>query len=153
MKQQILTKTKAAIILSILIAASLFLSTSAFARDPPGPGEEIHYEDVDILLIGRCRTVYSTGRWDVHGLYIGSESFIGIGGLTTRWEDVDIRVRSASVSDEFIDLTNISVGMRNVNGIFFWAVWTSNPVRTIPPRIIIRCHAEDLWIRGEGWEP
>lgn len=109
---------------------------------------EIYFEDVNIIIIGRCRTIISSGSdpW-IGGLRIGCVDSVGIDIGDTPKERLYILLKGF-----FMGPTNYTVFMRDVKGVFFWGAEGSGYSET-PPAIFICCHVKKLWIREPGWEP
>ena len=110
---------------------------------------EMYFEDVDVLIIGRCRTIGSDGRWQKSGaLYIGNLTIAEL-GIGTKLQRVHVIVYNETLYDSFIRFANGTVCMRNASGIFFWGGGASKSgVSFISPIVFIRCHTDRLWIRG-----
>ncbi|GAG03118.1 unnamed protein product [marine sediment metagenome] len=109
---------------------------------------EIYFENVDVLIIGRCRTIGSDGRWR-GALYIGNLTIADL-GISAKLERVHIIVYNKTflnLYDSFIRFTKGVVCMRNASGIFFWGAAGSG-VRFISPIVFVRCHTDWLWIRN-----
>jgi len=116
--------------------------------------EDVYYfEDVDIFIIGRCRTVFSTGLWN-KSLYIGYESFAGADATLTPLERLHIRVKKGLTTKRlFPMLINAAVDIKHAKGIFFWGCEEQFSAGLIPPVVFIRCHAEKVWIHDYHYFP
>jgi len=116
--------------------------------------EDVYYfEDVDIFIIGRCRTIFSTGKW-VTGVYIGYESYVGIEAAFTPLERLHIVVKDGLVIKKFFPLLfNVGIDMNDVKGIFFAGVSEQFSAGLIPFIVFVRCHAERLWIHDYHFFP
>lgn len=127
------------------------LSPVCCSNDP----HEYYFEDVNVLVIGRCRTIESSGGPWFGGLYKGTLSGAGIQTCDTWLERMHVFVYNNSlfnIYQKFLRLTNHTVGMENATGIFFWGA-KGFGVRYIPPVIFVWCHADKLWIHDAEWEP
>ena len=121
------------------------------AIDDASDGEK-YFEDVDVLIIGRCHTRMHDGKWSDRFLYIGNLTIAGLGIGNTSLQRIYVIVYNKTflnLYDSFIRFTNGMVLMRNASGIFFWGAAKSG-VRFISPVVFIRCHTDRLWIRNRG---
>ena len=147
----ILKRTLFIVIFSSVLLFPLF-SPLCCSSDPP---HEYYFEDVNVLVIGRCRTIISSGEPWSGGFYQGTLSGAEAHTCGTWFERMHVSVYNTSLSDiyqSFSRLTNHAVAMENATGIFFWGV-KGFSVRYLPPIIFIRCHADRLWIHDAEWEP
>jgi len=110
--------------------------------------DDYYFENVNILVIGRCSSVTSTDGW-LGGLFVGKQEYPGIGVHDNILERIKIVIYNESIFKHQISLSkmkNISIFMNNAEGIFFWGGGIPYHVRLIPPVVILWCHAEKLWI-------
>ena len=115
---------------------------------------EMYFEDVDVLIIGRCHTRVSDGRW-IGFLHIGNLTTAGLGIGNTSLQRIHVIVYNKTflnLYDSFIRFKKGVVCMRNASGIFFWGAAKSG-VRFISPIVFIRCHTDRLWIRDNDYSP
>lgn len=105
----------------------------------------LYFEDVNILIMGRCRSKSSSGEWS-GCLFIGKMSYAGIGVFDTFLEKLNILVYNKTYANSFIKQLNKDVNMGNPEGIFFWGAWRQFSAGPIPPIVFVWCHAENLWI-------
>jgi hypothetical protein len=111
-------------------------------------GDEYYFEDVNVLVIGRCRTVGSDGTWS-KALYIGPIPTAHVEIGDTWLERAHIIIFNDSITDpslSFSRLTKTVVGVNNAKGIFFWAQQMQFSAGPIPPIVYMCCHAEKVMI-------
>jgi hypothetical protein len=126
------------------IVPSVPLCSAGTLNEP----EEYYFEDVNVLIIGRCRSVYSDGTW-MHGLFIGTQPYSGVCVTNYRFERLRVTIFNKTILNPWIllpGLTNITVFMHNATGIFFYCVLVQFSVRLIPPIVFVYCHADKVWI-------
>jgi hypothetical protein len=125
----------------------IILSFLVIQYAPPVRSEIILFDHVNVLLIGRCRTIGSDGTW-LGGLYRGFLPYADITTTNTSFERVLIIVYNESILYPWTSFSGYpfaDVGFRNTTGNFFWGA-KGFCVRTIPPRIFIHCYAEEFGI-------
>ena len=111
--------------------------------------DEYYFENVNVLVIGKCRTIDSDGTW-MGGLFIGTQQCPGVQVTDTRFEGIRVKIYNESIYDPWFSvsgLTNSVVCMHNTKGIFFWACWKQFSAGPIPPIVFVSCHAEEVWVR------
>ena len=110
--------------------------------------DECYFEDVNVLIIGRCRCIGSNGTW-IGGLFIGTQPYPGVQVSDTRFEKLRVIIFNKTISNPWISLSglvNSLVFMHSAKGIFFWSCWEQFSARLIPPSVFVFCHAEKVWI-------
>jgi len=141
-------KMKTAIALTVAIGLVITtLNIPVGCSNPsndPEPEEEYYFEDVNVLVIGRCRTIGSDGSWH-GGVFIGKMALTGLDSLDTPLERLHVLVYNESYTNLFSRIKLGVVGMLNATGIFFWGSKGSG-VSKIPPLAFVLCHAEKLWV-------
>ena len=127
-----MTKQSYVILLAIIVC-SLYLI--------PIARSDTQLDDVDVIIIGRCSTVYQFS-----GLHIG---YLDCCGVSTEnqfpiGESMDIYTNKG----HFKHLYNHTAFMHDAEGLFFWCELTPFPIRFLPfpPFVFIRCHAKHLWV-------
>lgn len=142
-------KTKTVIVISLLVVTTIMVTqsqvSSGLMYNETSDEDTYYYEDVDVFIIGRCRTTVSTGLWTT-GLYVGFESYVGIGATLTPLERLHIIVKDGLTSKIFPILMLVGVDMNNAEGIFFAGITEQYSAGLIPFIVFVRCHAERLWI-------
>lgn len=141
-------KMKTAIALTVAIGLVITtLNIPVGCSNPsndPEPEEEFYFEDVNVLMVGRCRTIVSDGSWH-GGVFIGKMAFIELYSLDTPLERLHVLVYNESYTNLFSRIKLGVVGMLNVTGVFFWGSVGSG-VSKIPPLAFVLCYAEQLCI-------
>jgi|GEM_PF-4352213 len=99
--------------------------------------KRLFFYDVDVMIIGRARTTYSTIPWAFLPLYIGPQSVAGVTVGTTFLERINVYVRGHG---SFTGLRDASAGVLDATGIFFRSQLLPMGVG-LPPIIFICCHA------------
>ena len=146
-------KTKiilATLVMCCLVTITSNISTvnSSFIADP---GDVRFFEDVDVLIFGRCRSISSFDTWH-GGLFVGDLEFFGVSTTNQPFERFNIFIKNQSSGEIFLELRlqYHSIQSLNASGVFFWGAIGSG-VRIIPPIIIIKCYAEKLAISEGPW--
>jgi hypothetical protein len=105
-------------------------------------GEEYFFENVNVLIVGRCRTIRSDGSW-LGGLYKGPMHLFGVTAWHTPLERLQIVVYNETILDPWMTFSRLrnSTGGDSVNGTFYWG-GEENGVSLIPPIIFVHCFAE-----------
>jgi len=148
-------KTKTAVALTVAVGLVIItLNIPVYRSEMLNVEEEYYFEDVNLLLIGRCRTVGASGFvWT--GLKIGKDVRVDAIIGDTWLEKANIIVYNKSISDPYMSLfwvTNTYIGVHNATGVFFVGAWKQFSVGFIPFRVFILCHAEQLRIREKDSE-
>lgn len=110
--------------------------------------DEYHFQDVYVVIIGRCRTIGSTGEW-MGGLFIGNQSHPSIEAFNTPLERLNINIYEQLKTNPCFSLRqakNISVHLIDTKGIFFWSCWSQSSARFIPPIVFVYCYTEKISI-------
>lgn len=104
------------------------------------------FYDVDVFIIGRCRTRFHFDNEWADRLKIGHLLLAGavVNESGETWLFVRIQDGSSIVFKEII--TNASISAEECDGIFFWST-KGNGVSAFAPFMFIRCHAEFVRIR------
>jgi len=141
-------KAKKLVIVFVLIICVIItyipLCNAGSLDDP----DEYYFEDVNVLIIGRCRTIGSDGSWKIP-IYIGFASGIAVQVGYDQLERINLLVFNKSIANPQTSFTNLigtTVVINDARGIFFWACLEKYAARLIPPIIFICCYAEKLWI-------
>ena len=109
---------------------------------------EYHFENVYVMITGRCRSIGSTGEW-TGGLFIGNQSHPSVQAYNTRLERLNIDVYEQLKSNPCLSLKrlkNVEVHLINTKGIFFWGCWKQFSAGPIPPIVFVYCYAEKISI-------
>jgi len=136
------------IVLVVFFSAFLiFPLVSLHCRACDGPNDQYYFEDVNVLLIGRCRAIGSDGTWN-GGLFIGEQLSPDISSEGTHFEGLRVLVYNTSIFNLYTSFSEstIVVSMRDATGVFFWGA-KGFGVRRIPPIIFVQCHVEKVWVR------
>ena len=96
-------------------------------------------DDVDVIIIGRCSTVF-----EFCGVYVGYLDCCGVG--TEEQFPIGESVDLFTNKGKFRDLRKNIIFMHNATGIFFWGQFVQYGRRYIPPLVLIYCHADKLWV-------
>jgi hypothetical protein len=110
--------------------------------------DEYYFENVNVIIFGRCREIGSDGTW-MGGLFIGNQTYPDVLVTDTRFEGIRVKIFNESIFNPWVSLSglvNTDVYMRSAEGIFFWACWRQNSAGPIPPIVFVYCHAEKVWI-------
>ena len=144
-------KMKQRRIVTLVIIVILIIVTSCIptisSNDNSESGDSYYFEDVNVLIFGRSRSIYSDDTWH-GGLFVGQQKFCGVMTINKSLERLTILLRNQS-SGEFFFKSRLRchhIGMMNVTGVFFWGAIGSG-TRIIPPIVFIICHADLLGIR------
>ena len=135
-------------ILIMLILTSLLFSPICSSNTYTTYGEEYYFEDVNVLVIGRCRTIAFDGSdplW-TERLFIGTRSYVAAFASDTPLERMHVLIRNESTHETFFKLVNAGVHMFNASGVFYWGA-KGFDVKKIPPLIIIMVNVENVCIR------
>ncbi|GAG84855.1 unnamed protein product, partial [marine sediment metagenome] len=138
----------AIILLFVGVAFAPICSSNTYTH-----GKDYYFEDADVFVIGRCRTIGSDAPdpW-IGGLFIGTRYYSEAIASNTSLERLHVLIRNESTNIAFFRLIGAGVYMFNAEGIFYWGAKGCG-VRKIPPIVIIMCHAESVRIRGTDVEP
>jgi len=110
-------------------------------------GPPPHLKDVNVLVIGRCRTIYAS--YPFIPFYHGKLEYMVIEVGETWLERIHCLVYNDSIFSPcatFFKTTNILLSMWNASGIFFAGILEQFSIRKIPFVVFVKCHAEILWI-------
>ena len=115
-------------------------------------GDTYHFQDVEVLVFGRCRGRSSDGSW-VGRLFVGYIPFCGVTNFDNFLERFTVLVRNQSSGEIFfkIRLQYYDIQFVNATGVFFWGA-TGSGVSNLKPIVFIRCHAEKLTISEGPWD-
>ena len=133
------------ITLTILVSVSIIPLGSAITFHD---SDEYYFEDVNVLIIGRCRTIGSDEAW-VKPLFIGSQPYPKIHASATRFERLRVIIFNDSINAPIVSLSgliNTDVFMHDADGIFFHGCWAQFSARLIPSIVFVYCHADKVWI-------
>jgi len=129
--------------IAVLIIATSIIPTigSSFIDESE---DEINFEDVTVLVFGRCRIIIEPWNGRV---FIGEIDHIGVATMETYFENINILIWNKSTGKLFSDwrLTSNVIYMYNITG-FFYRGAISAISRFIPPKVFIFCHADRLTI-------
>jgi hypothetical protein len=133
----------------LLFVGTCILSLISSCR---AKSDEYYFEDVNVFVIGRCRSIFSAPHRIIL-LSIGKLREFGIDITDKPLERLYIFVNNGTKPGFSIGPTNDSIHIRNLTGIILWGSLIQYGARKIPPFIFVCCHAEQVWIREPGWEP
>ncbi len=101
------------------------------------------YHDSNVVVFGKCRTIYSMDGW-TGGVFNGFTSGFGASSNQAEGEDVRIFIREDGASVFRAHTNYFSFVARNASGFFLWNI------RQIYlgecPLIIVACHADSVYI-------
>ena len=138
-------KAGVVITLTILVSVSIIPLCGANASHD---SDEYYFEDVNVLIIGRCRTIGSDGSWKIP-IHIGFSLGIAVQVGYDQFERINVKVYNESISHPLTSFSNLvgsTVVGNNVTGIFFWSCLRQHNARLIPPIVFVWCHADKVWI-------
>jgi hypothetical protein len=111
--------------------------------------DEYYFENVNILIVGGCRSCGSDGGWSPP-LYIGTLRTANVATTGTRLERIRVTIYNTTISDPWVKLSglrNDTVFMRdNVKGVFFVSTFKQYSHGKIPFIVFVSCHADRVWI-------
>jgi hypothetical protein len=128
----------------LMVSSIPFPSTGIFHNS-----DEYYFKNVNVLIIGRCRTIGSDGAW-IKELFIGNQQYSEVYVTDTRFEGIRVIIFNESIFNPWISfsgLINTKVFMHDAKGIFFWACWKQYSAGPIPPIVFVLCHAQEVWVR------
>lgn len=140
MKRKVLAS---ALLLLIILLGPIFISICSCGEDP----KEYYFENVNVFVVGRCRTICSDGTW-LGGLFSGNLKAADAMTDNEPLERFRVIVYNESIFHPhatFSRLYDATVGVRYANGVFFWSA-KGNGISIFPPAVFIWCHAEKVWI-------
>jgi len=105
--------------------------------------DEYFFHDVDVLLVGRCRSIFYTHEFTLP-YYVGKVDYFGLEASITPLERVHLWVHNQTAQQFFFHLKLAGIDMFNANGTFFWASTKPYGASLMPPIVFIKCHAENL---------
>jgi len=111
--------------------------------------DEYYFEDVNVFIFGRCRTIGSDGTW-IKGLFIGNQSYPKVQVTDTRFEGLRVIIFNESIFNPCFSISKLIdalVFMHDAKGIFFWGCWKQFSARLIPPIVFVSCHANNVLIQ------
>jgi len=111
--------------------------------------DEYYFEDVNVFIVGRCRTIGSDGTW-MGGFFVGTQQYPEVQVTDTRFEGIRIRIYNESMNNPLFSISrliNAKNDMRDAKGIFFWSCWNQFSARLIPPIVFVSCHAKEVLIQ------
>lgn len=129
----------------------LFVGTSTipFISSCRAESDEYYFEDVYIVIIGRCRSIGSVdGEWK-GGLFIGNQTHPSVHAYDAPLERLNIYIYKEFKSGSCFSLKqskNTSIGLIDTNGVFFWGTLKQYSARLIKPVVFVLCHAEEVYI-------
>jgi hypothetical protein len=138
--------------IAILTFLSMLLTCATTLQSRPSDDGEIYFKDVNVLIIGRCRTIFSEIT-PIVLLSVGKRAEFGIDVTDKPMEELYIFVKDGTKADFSLGPTNDSVHISNLNGVIFYGTFKQISWGKIPHIIFVYCHAEQVWIREPGWEP
>jgi hypothetical protein len=105
-------------------------------------GEEYYFENVNVVIIGRCRAIDSDGSW-LGGLYKGWMHHFGVTAWHTPLERIRVIVYNESIIHPWMTFYRLrnSTGGNQVNGTFFWDS-EDDSASLFPPIVFVHCYAE-----------
>jgi hypothetical protein len=111
--------------------------------------DEYYFEDVYVIITGRCGSIGSVDEEWTGGLFIGNQTHPTINAYDLPLERLNINIYKEFKSDPFFSLIqskDIGVDIIHTNGIFFWGCWKQYSARLIPPVIFVICYTEEIYI-------
>ena len=145
------------IILTTSIISCFLIVTSCISMGNSclitNPGDESYFENVDVLLFGRCRSIFSFDDTWLGGLVVGDLEYCGASNTNQPFERFDILIKNLSSGEIFLKLKlqYHTIQFLNASGVFFWGAKGSGG-SIFPPIIFIKCHAEKLAISEGPWD-
>jgi hypothetical protein len=129
----------------------LFIGTGIlpFISSCSAESDEYYFENVNVIIFGRCRDIRSEGTW-IRGLFIGTSLYPSVGVGDTHFEKLRVKIYNESIFNpwkSFSGLINTVVCMHDAKGIFFYGCWKHYSARWIPPIVFVLCHAQEVWVR------
>ena len=109
--------------------------------------DEIYLEDVNVLVIGRCRIIGSDGTWH-GGLCRGFLPYAEVETSQTPLERMFVIVYNETILIPWMTFSRLNyayVGFGDVDGTLFWGREGSG-ASLIPPFVFVHCHARDVFI-------
>jgi hypothetical protein len=134
-------------IICVLLSSSLF-SNIAFCSHP----KSHVFHNVNLLIIGRCRTISSDTLW-LKRLFIGFESYFAVITSATLFERIRVFIidrTTGRVLKFFRQLNNSDVFFLNNKGVFFWNCEKMFSVRPFPPNVFVWCHTSLVWVYDQS---
>ena len=108
------------------------------------------YDNATVLVIGRCRTILSSGDDPWHGgLYIGYQKWAAVHAHNTSFERLNIFVHNDTVQKTYRRVIDHRVEFYNASGVFFWSKIGGGPA-PIPPLVFVWCHADIVTVINFG---
>jgi len=132
----------------IVFLVLIYLPLRGSPSDYNVSNNRTYYKNMNIVIIGRCCTISSTGEWS-NLLFIGELSHAGVHASDTWLEGITILVYNKSYAKGFVKLRNTIVNIDDGSGIFFWGARKQFGAGPIPPVVLVWCHSEILWITSE----
>lgn len=135
------------IVVLIVMISLVTVSSNIFAissNQENESGDTYHFQDVEVLVFGRCRIIIEPWNGRV---FIGEIDHTGVATMETYFENINILIWNKSTGKLFSDwrLTSNVIYMYNITG-FFYRGAISAISRFIPPKVFIFCHADRLTI-------
>lgn len=105
--------------------------------------DSYHFENVKVLIIGRCRSIESDGQW-IYWYYRGAMNECAVYVYHTWLERIKIIIYNESISHPLCVLSNVTdkaIQLHYVNGTFFYETFHQFAARKIPPIVFVHCTA------------
>lgn len=109
-------------------------------------GEEYFFDNVNVVIVGRCRAINSDGSWH-GGLYKGPMRLFDVSASFTPLERLNIVIYNETILDPWMTFSRLrnTTGGNHVNGTFYWGADGSG-WSLIAPFVFIHCFAERLQV-------
>ncbi|UCF13149.1 MAG: hypothetical protein JSW06_02550 [Thermoplasmatales archaeon] len=112
---------------------------------PIAHGTTDHFEDSVVVISGKCNTVEHTGLW-LFGFKFFYDRDVTIQAKNEEGERISCLIHNGIPAFVFYGFKNsIKIELKHATGLFFWG-GKSLLFNNTPPRILVRCKAQDIWI-------
>ena len=111
--------------------------------------DEYYFEDVYVIITGRCGSIGSVNEEWTGGLFIGNQTHPDVQAFDGLLERLNINIYEQFISKPCLSLKqskNTNVHLLDANGIFFWGCWKQYSAGLIKPIVFVLCHAEEVHI-------
>ena len=128
-------KTNVLIVMLVLVSVALASYVPVYQVSAFENPKSQHFENVNALILGRCRTITSGTPW-LKRLFIGSQSYFGVGVSDTPYETMRVIIFNKQSTGTLMSqsgIINSVVFMQAVTGIFYYGCGKSFCINQIPP--------------------
>jgi hypothetical protein len=106
-------------------------------------GTTDHFEDNVVVISGKCNTVEHTGLWPF-GFKLFYDRDVTIQTKNEDGERINCLIHNGIPAFAFYGFKNsIKIELKHATGLFFWG-GKSLLFNNTPPRILVRCRAQDI---------